>query len=179
MSELSAIRAFYHWNAAVRRKYLEVILQLPPEARLQDRGASYPSLQEIYAHLLDGHRFWFDLVPHDRVADALKLELPARELTPERLRSATDEIDDLVNGYLAGLSEPDLSREIVTHFPGADAPTERRFPVGDVLWHMVEEELQHIGEINALLWQMDLEPPLGTYEEWTAARSASADRERT
>ena len=173
MSELDAIRAFYHWNSAVRRKYLETILRLPPEERLKDRGASYPSLQEIYAHLLDGHRFWFELVPQDRVEDALKLELPARELTPERLRRATDDIDALVNGYLGGLSEQDLTREIVTHFPGPNGPSERRFPVADVLWHMVEEELQHIGELNALLWQMDIEPPLGSYDEWKAARAAS------
>jgi uncharacterized damage-inducible protein DinB len=29
-----------------------------------------------------------------------------------------------------------------------------------MLLHMVEEEPQHRGELNALLWQMNVEPPI-------------------
>ena len=34
------------------------------------------------------------------------------------------------------------------------------------LRHMVEEELQHRGELNALLWQDDIEPPVTDWFEW-------------
>jgi uncharacterized damage-inducible protein DinB len=30
--------------------------------------------------------------------------------------------------------------------------------------------LQHRGEINALLWQMDLDPPVADYKDWLNAR---------
>ena len=44
---------------------------------------------------------------------------------------------------------------------------------GDICWHMVEEELQHRGEINALLWQMDIDPRLQTTEiGWMPGRKA-------
>jgi uncharacterized damage-inducible protein DinB len=31
--------------------------------------------------------------------------------------------------------------------------------LADIMWHMLEEELQHRGEPNALFWQMDIDPP--------------------
>lgn len=43
----------------------------------------------------------------------------------------------------------------------------------EVLWHMVEEELQHRGEIIALLWMEDIEPPWTSFMRW---RFASAPR---
>ena len=32
-----------------------------------------------------------------------------------------------------------------------------------MLWHHVEEELKHRGEINALLWQEDINPPVTSW----------------
>jgi uncharacterized damage-inducible protein DinB len=38
--------------------------------------------------------------------------------------------------------------------------------LGDMLQHMIDEELQHRGEINALLWQRDVSPPVLGFHEW-------------
>jgi hypothetical protein len=35
---------------------------------------------------------------------------------------------------------------------------------------MVEEELQHRGELDALLWQMNIDPPVGSYRDWEEAK---------
>lgn len=172
MSELDTIRTFFRFNAEVRSRYLETILSLPPAERLKDRGASYPSLQEIYAHVLDAHRYWFELVPQDRAGEAGTLELRARELTDEQLRHETEAVERLVIAFLDPLGVSDLAREIVCHFPDAkgEPGSTLRFLVGDVLWHMVEEEFQHRGELNALLWQMNVEPPLGSYGQWIRSK---------
>jgi uncharacterized damage-inducible protein DinB len=172
MSELDTVRTFYRYNSTVRRAYLKKILRLAPAERLKDRGASYPSVQEIYAHVLDSLRYWFDLVPRDRAADALKLELPARDLTDEQLLHWTDEADRIVNEFLAPLQDPDLGREIIYHAwtPTGAPGAEERIRIGDLLWHMVREEFQHRGELNALLWQMDVEPPLGTFKIWEKSK---------
>ncbi len=172
MSELAALRTFYRFNDDVRRRYLDAILAIPVEERLKDRGASYPSLQEIYVHVLDALRFWFELVPQDRATEARTLELPAHEFDERRLRHSTDEVGRLVSDFLAPLRPEDLARDLSCHFPGPDGrpgePTAVR--IGDLLWHMVEEELQHRGELNALLWQMDIEPPLGSFDQWDHAK---------
>lgn len=169
MGELDALRVLCRFNARVRRKYLETLLHLPAEERLKDRGASRPSLQDIYLHVLDGLHWWLAYVPQDRVAAAV--EISGRDLSPERLRSETDAADKLALDFLDRLVESDLTREMVCHVPGEGIPQEVRFPIGDVLWHMVEEELQHRGELNALLWQMDVDPPLGRVEDWNASKA--------
>lgn len=45
----------------------------------------------------------------------------------------------------------------------------------DICWHMVEEELQRRREMNALLWQMDVDPPIARCEEWVEARGNRAE----
>lgn len=169
MSELSALKTFYRYNARVRQNYLDAILAMPVEERLKDRGASHPSLQEIYVHVLDGLRWWLQYVPEDRAGSATKL--PARELVPSQLRSEVLQVDRLARTDLDLLDEEKLHQEMVCHFTEDGRTTEARFPVADVLWHMVEEELQHRGELNALFWQMDAEPSIATVEDWNAAKS--------
>jgi uncharacterized damage-inducible protein DinB len=152
----------------VRRRYLDALLALPPAERLRDRGASYPSLQEIYAHVLDGYRYWFDLVPNDRAAEALEHELPARDLDDDALRRATEATERMVEEFLGGLGEADIAREVVFRpwAPKGTTAKPRTVRVGDILWHVAEEELQHRGELNALPWQIDVEPPIGTLSLW-------------
>ncbi len=173
MSELETIRTFYRFNAEVRKRYLECLLSLPPAERLKDRGASYPSLQEIYAHVLDALTYWFELVPQDRAGEALQRELPARQLTDQQLREHTATVQGKVDGFLASLAPADLARGLVCHFPDAAGRTgdPSTVVIGDLLWHMVEEEFQHRGELNALLWQMDVDPPIGSYSLWLASKS--------
>jgi len=169
MTEVDAIRTFLRFNARVRRRYLRAILDLPPEERLRDRGASYPSLQEIYVHTLDGLRAWLEFAPQDRFEEAEPL--PAREMTEAELLAETERLETVAATFADGLTEADLTREMVFHFPSEGGRVEGRFPIGDILWHVVEEELQHRGELNALLWQMGIDPPLGRVEDWTASKA--------
>jgi uncharacterized damage-inducible protein DinB len=171
VSELEAIRQFYRFNSRMRRKYLSALLALSPEERLKDRGASYGSLQEVYVHVLDGLRWWMEFVPQARVEEASTY--PAREMTDDQLRAETDKVDRLAFNFIDSLVESDLRKEIVLQYVESGKEVVMRFPTSDLLWHEVEEELQHRGEMNALLWQMNLEPPIGMVEDWNAAKSPS------
>jgi uncharacterized damage-inducible protein DinB len=168
MTELDALRTFYRYNARVRRNYLSALLALSPEERLKDRGASYPSLQEIFVHVLDGIFWWLEYVPQDRPGDATLL--PARDLTPDQLTEAVVRAERLAAAYLDALDESGLTKEMICHFSEDGRISEARFPIGDVLWHLVEEELQHRGELNALFWQMDVDPPIASVDDWNAAK---------
>ncbi|MCI4340265.1 MAG: DinB family protein [Thermoplasmata archaeon] len=169
MTELEALRTFYRYNSRVRRNYLEALLRLPKAERLKDRGASYPSLQEIFVHTLDGIRWWLDAVRHDQVAQYEPRKAPA--MTPKQLREEAVKTERLALTYLNSLAESDLAADMVCHFDNDGKSIEARFPVADVLWHVVEEELQHRGELNALLWQMDVEPPIAQAEDWKASKA--------
>lgn len=169
MSELQAIRTFFRYNARVRRNYLAALLALPPAERLKDRGASYPSLQEIFVHVLDGLFWWLEYVPQDRPDEARPLS--AREMTSDQLNEQVLRAERLADQYLDSLDESSLAKEMVCHFSDDGKSSGARFPIGDVLWHLVEEELQHRGELNALFWQMGIDPPIASVDDWNASKA--------
>ena len=49
-SEIDSIRAWFSYLADTRRGYLETLAKLPAAELTRDRGASYPSLLDIFAH---------------------------------------------------------------------------------------------------------------------------------
>ena len=164
-SELDLIRSIYAYNSRTRAKYLTAIWKLSPRARYRDRGASFPSLVDIFLHVLDAYRLWFD-------------EVYAGGPTPEwyplgqrftlaEARREMRAIDRRVLGVLASLRPGDLDRRYA--LPKRWRVRER-IVLRELLVHMIEEELQHRGEMNALLWQMNIDPPIGSYKDWEHAR---------
>lgn len=82
----------------------------------------------------------------------------------EEARKFEDEIGSRFNDYVLNLTEDDMKKMVKLPFG------DERSSVSDICWHMVEEELQHRGEMNALLWQMNIDPPIGSYKDWEHAR---------
>jgi uncharacterized damage-inducible protein DinB len=61
-----------------------------------------------------------------------------------------------VDEYLSSIVKEDLDRIVWrTNNDGI----RRRSKVKDVLMHVITEELHHRGEIIAILWQMNIQPP--------------------
>ena len=64
----------------------------------------------------------------------------------------------MVKEFLDGLVEEDLDKTFLQR--------DHKVSVRAMLWHLVEEELQHRGELNALLWQIDADPPIFDWIDW-------------
>jgi uncharacterized damage-inducible protein DinB len=158
VNELELVQEWYRYNAAVRDVYLDTLLSMPKKDRLRDRGASFPSLQEVFVHVLDAYRWWFFHVATDDAGSYR--DLPAREMTPNQIRGAVHDVNKLVFGYLRQLSDRDLSQFLTAKYVEDGKKGQIKIRVRDMVWHMVEEELQHRGELNALLWQIDVDPPI-------------------
>lgn len=156
-SELDTIRELYRYNAKTRKKYLDTIWRLPVKDRYRKRGASFPTLVDIFLHVLDAYRWWF-LSGYARDANWTEYPLGARMSRAEAVRAERD-VDRLVSRTLATFRSADLERTFPV--PGS----RRRISVRVMLLHMAEEELQHRGEMNALLWQQDVDPPITGFGE--------------
>ncbi len=163
MTEASILKQFYRLNRKVRSGYLDKLSSLPDQELHRDRGASYPSILDIFVHILDGYGFWFGNVLSGTHGDYSERKGSLTRI--EEVREVDNRIGKMTVDYVNSLSDADLDREV--RLPWEDAPATR---LGDICWHMVEEELQHRGEINALLWQMDLDPPIADYKDWLDAR---------
>jgi len=156
-TELELIRDLYRYNSEGRAGYLRKIWRLPPKERYRDRGASFPSLVDIYMHILDAYRWWFLWV----YARTRFEEYPlGTRYTLAEARRETRKVDRLVQKVLQKLRPKDLDRKVT--IPGR---RRERLTVRTMLVHMVEEELQHKGELNALLWQLDVDAPVRGYDE--------------
>lgn len=153
-TELQLIRELYRYNSQGRQRYLRKIWRLPPRERYRDRGASFPSLVDIYMHILDAYRWWFVRVyartPYE------EYPLGTRYTRAEATRE-TREVDRVVGRVLRKLTPKDLDRKILH-------PVDHEYlTVRTMLVHMIEEELQHKGELNALLWQIDVDAPVSEF----------------
>jgi uncharacterized damage-inducible protein DinB len=157
-SEYETLLDLYRYNARVRAKYLEAIWKLAPRERYRDRGASYPTLVDIYMHVLDAYRWWFLAVygkgkPYD--------EYPVgRRYSKAEARRETAAVDRLIRATLREIGPRGLARKVSWKGRRPFTISARR-----MLIHMAEEELQHRGEMNALLWQLDGDPPVTGFDD--------------
>jgi uncharacterized damage-inducible protein DinB len=163
ISEIDSIRAWFAYLADARRGYLEILTKLPVAELSRDRGASHPTLLDIFAHSQGALYFW--------MKNCSTVPFPPQEgesagpPTVAELRKDETYIQAQIQGVMARLNEAELSRTILVK-QGQGSPHECHIPIREVFWHLVEEELQHRGELNALLWQIDVEAPVLSWIDW-------------
>ena len=149
-TELKMLQGVYRYHFRRLRSYLRTIWDLPVKERYRDRGATYPSLVDIYLHILDDYRFWFVQAYTGKTFQDFPLGIRLGRAKAER---ATREVERLVLGFLRKLRPSDLDRKFYIQVD------KRSITIRAMLLQMIEGDLQHKGELNALLWQMDVEPP--------------------
>ena len=152
MSALEEIRFWYNYNSHMRKRYLRAILALPKDQALKDRGASHPSILDIFVHVLDGYRFFFLGIIDGR--PEVEYEPLIGKVRLEELQEREKQVDTMIMAKIVSLTPIDLTKIVFN-----------KFDLKSVLNHMVEEELQHRGETNALFWQMEVDPPISDLED--------------
>jgi uncharacterized damage-inducible protein DinB len=173
MTELELLREWFRYNDVARLRYLAALAELPPDELLRDRGASFPLL-DIFLHVLDAQRVWISWAAADRMKEwegaRARLRLRERVKTLPEAADAMKAVGAEVWAYLDQLTEADLPHFLEYDEQRPDGRWFRaRTRVRDLLWHLVEEELQHRGEMNALFWQLGREPPVLDWVDWKAA----------
>ena len=167
MSELKALRDWFNYNTFARKRYLAVLSTLPPAELFRDREASYPTLIELYKHSLDGVASFIHRMSalHDVSNPAFGCpEVPSLK----DLSDYSAHLEQQIERFFATLTEADLERSFLVPKEPPWWDEDFEAPVRGTLLHVVEHELQHRGELNALLWQLDVEPPIldwVSYEE--------------
>jgi uncharacterized damage-inducible protein DinB len=162
-TELAALRQWFRYMAAARSVYLESFDKLSEETLRKDRGASFPTVLDIFAHALRAHRSWVAFA----YVDAPETDAKSTGWTLPETRELANEVAATLETFLSTLTPADLDRTFTFHFVPGDERTRATYTTRQMLWHLVEEEVQHRGEINALLWQDDIDPPIYDWIDWT------------
>jgi uncharacterized damage-inducible protein DinB len=157
VDEIELARAWVDWLVNTRRDYLDSLLRLPRKERLRDRGASFPSMQDIFLHILDNNAWWFDSVPNGRQETHREIK---GSLSDAEIRRQARRVAQSSRRLARSLTPTRLNqRYVIRGTQGNGKPFEMQMNLRTIIWHVVEEELQHRGELNALFWQQDVDAP--------------------
>ena len=142
-------------SQSVRDRYLEQLATLPWEQVTKSRGASFDSLRNIMLHTIDAEDKLVNYVITGRTKEWVPRN-PEEFLSMNSVRKSAEETEAKTRDYLAKLTPAELERKVEFSRPSTQPMLVR---VEDILIHAALENIHHFGELIALLWQMDVEPP--------------------
>jgi uncharacterized damage-inducible protein DinB len=161
VDEVALLRNWLEWLARTRRRYLAAILRLSAKERTKDRGASFGSIQDIYLHIVENNITWAEEFRRDRAGQ--EPGHVGTRVSERELRSLARRIERADLELARSLRAPELDRRHVCRGEANGRPFEFSTTLRTVLWHLLEEELQHRGELNALFWQIDVDAPTSSF----------------
>jgi uncharacterized damage-inducible protein DinB len=163
MSEVATFREWAEYNIRAREGYMAAFEKLPKEELSRDRGASFSTLLGIQCHILGAQWWWLkNASPPPGPAEPTDYSEPP---SLEDVQRFEREVDAAVREFFRRLTEEDLDRKYPAPKP-AGYSEQIEITVRDTLLHLLEEEIQHRGELNALLWQLDVDPPVLDWIDW-------------
>jgi len=140
-----------YWQA-VRRGLLEALDEFSDEELYFRPAEGLWSLGEVALHIADAEEGWFDYVVQRRFSEwppnSSLQAYPSMTGVQKRL----DEVHTRTLDFLKPLSPADLDRAI-------QAPWGSEFPLHFVLWHVLEHEIHHRGEIFLMLGMLGRPAP--------------------
>jgi len=153
------IKQLLKYNDEVRHRYFECLTKLGWTGFVEDKGASWGSMRNILIHTLGATDYWLDFLKGENVHADKEFEDYA---TFDDVKRYMKHVEKRMQNYLGSLSAKGLQKEYSVE---NDAGEKVKITVEDVLVHVFEEEVHHRGELIALLWQMDVRPPLMGWKE--------------
>ena len=158
MPSVADFRDIYEYNWRVLRDYAEALAKLPEDELLKNREATHESLKNIFHHILSVHDGWLNVTAQGASADPVMREKDFDEVrSMEPLRGYLEKIIAKEKRFLAKLTDKDLDRGVQPEWKT------RPHPLRDALMQVTLEQAHHTGELIALLWQINVEPPEMTW----------------
>lgn len=110
------------------------------------------SLGEVARHIAGAENGWFGHVVWRKYPEWPPESMHAETPTIESIQALLAEVHAQTEAYLAPLSDADLEQTV-------QAPWGNAFPLKFVLWHVLEHEIHHRGEIFLMLGLLGREAP--------------------
>lgn len=152
-------RRLFTYNRKVLYSYLEALSKLPWKTVSKNMGTSHESMVDTFIHILTVYNGWLNYnvyaksseIPHDTEHN------PENYHSMKDIRAFADKVWRGVDKLLDKLDDEFLLKRVrAPWLPGSHR-------VCDVLMQVTFEQAHHIGELIAMLWQLDVEPPEMTW----------------
>ncbi len=154
----------------MRRAFLDKLEGLPWEAVTKNREASFYSMKDIMLHMIDNE----DMVVSGQILKVpdYKKERDWKEYSNMlMIREHLDAVEKKTKAYLEEADEKELVRRVnfAVRSGSFDLSAE------ECLIQSFTEQLYHMGELIALLWQENIEPPRMQWF-WNNPRAGTSER---
>lgn len=147
------VRKLLEYNESVRHRYFESFMRLSWGEFSMNREASFHSIRNIFIHTLGAIDYWLDFLQRENLRSRKKFD---EYSAFEEVKAYMEHVEKRMLDYLDSLSMDGLNK---TYTITRDDNETTEITAEDVLVHVFEEEVHHRGELIALLWQMNIEPP--------------------
>lgn len=140
-----------------QRQLVVVVRSLTPEQLAVCVAPGLRSVNEIIAHVIAGRASWFCGVLHEGDAEVDAMEewenpgQPAR--TAAEYAHGLEATWNMMQGAMMRWTEAELAESMILPWIGPAHPITRSF----VVWHIIEHDLHHGGEISHSLGTQGLE----------------------
>ena len=152
------MKALLEYNKQVRGRYFDALCKLPWQEFTKNREASFHSIRNIFIHTLGAVDYWLDFLQNQQLYSRREFD---EYKTYGEVRAYMEHVEERMQSYLESLMPEKLQKTCQAQ---DDAGKTVVVTAEDVLLHVFEEEVHHRGELIALLWQMDIEPPLMSWK---------------
>ena len=157
MIPLDTLRELYDYNYWARDRQLEACAALTEEQFVRPMGNSFSSVRDTLAHLMMVEWIWLERwqgkSPNQDDARAY-----AAETFPNlaAVRDRWQAVESTLRAYLSGLDEKDLERPLSYINLKGEPWT---YALGETLFHVVNHQTYHRGQITTLLRQLGAKAP--------------------
>ena len=155
------------YTHSARRRYLKALNELSWDEVVKDRGASFSSIRDIFLHTLDVEDRLINYTILSQ-SETWGAEDFGKFANMRRIEERVDEVEKKVDAYLSKLTKLELDRKVVLPWR-RDPPLS--LTVEDILIQIAIENISHMGEFIAIMWQFDKQPP---FLSWSAFLEQSA-----
>jgi uncharacterized damage-inducible protein DinB len=142
----------------VRRRFAQRLSELSWEEVIKNREASYYSMRNILVHMIDNEDWMVNWVIHNKSRE-YKRERNADDYQDmQQVTSHLDQVEERTKKYLGSVQnqEAEFARRINLVLSSGKSFD---LSVEEALFQSFTEQLYHIGELIALFWEENIEPP--------------------
>jgi uncharacterized damage-inducible protein DinB len=151
--KLSEYRLLFAYDCWANGRLLQAAGELDGDRYAQELGGSFASVRDTMAHIVAVEWIWLR-----RWCGESPSAMPDWAVAPESaaLRRKLDEIEVEQDRFMATLSDEGLQR--IVEYRNLKGET-YRYPLGDLLLHLVNHSTYHRGQAATLLRQLGAVPP--------------------
>jgi len=150
-------RRIFKYNQRVLHSFLETLDKLPPETVSKNFEASHNSIKDIFTHILIVYDGWLNHARKGETSGVPEFEFNKAFQSMDTMRRYMEHVETGVDALLRDLNDSMLASRIKVDW------FEKEQSLADVLMQVTIEQAHHLGEIIALLWQNNIEPPEMTW----------------